>query len=188
MRTNALWAQALSLIVEASKHSPLLDYVIPGLTSSLLDITPRVFEYDGGRHSPFDLEGPGYITPHSHRYSFCAIVLEGEVRNTLFEESDEGALYDVRSLLYRGTPGSYHLVDDHVRSKFSLQSRTYSEGGVYFMGTSQVHTIEFAPGTKVLMLEGPTVRLESKVLLPVVDGKVINTMERDLSTFFRSEP
>lgn len=179
--------KALLSLVDACKHSAILDYVIPGLTSSLLDIKPRVFEYTGDGHFPLEVGDPGYITPHSHRYAFYAIVLSGHVMNSVYTEADDGEIFAVQTLNYGGKPGVYTLDREQSFRKFSPLHQNYFEGMFYYMAPNEIHTIRFRPGTKVLMLEGPSVSLSTKVLFPVVGGKVVNTMDRDMRAFFRSE-
>lgn len=156
-------------------NSSVKNYVIPGLTSSLVgggsSGTVRLFTCEREHEEP--------ICPHSHRFSFTCFVLAGEVRNRTWYQSTRGTEYEALQLIKTGEFGSYeHYVGE--RNNYVFDEVLYGAGAVYAMEFNEIHSIYFSEGAKVLFFEGPEEQNESIVLQPVVDGKTIPT--------FRIEP
>lgn len=163
-------------------HSPLHNYIVPGLTSSLIgahsaDGVARIFV---NSRTQFE-----HVTPHSHRFDFQCLVLRGEVVNILFEEGGDDR-YLASSMRYLGTPGQFE------RNKVSLLSWharrcTYRVGDWYGMTRDQVHSIIFSDDAVVLFLEGPQVTDTTIILEPWVDGEVLPTFKTEPWMFRKGE-
>lgn len=160
--------------LEQRLSSPVYNYATQGLTSRLLaGWQPRMFTTDGGTD---------FTLPHSHRYDFLSIVLEGSVVNRIWTSghfSNGRELYE-STLEYRGKPGEYTAETDPYGPRiWSHQAKRYERGQCYFMTSNEIHSIAFAPGSEVLILEGPTIRDRSVVLHPgpefVVDAGLFTT-------------
>src|SRR5688572_7069582 len=87
-------------------HSPIRNYAIPGLTSSLIGApspagTVRLFQNSRDHQEP--------IVPHSHRFDFMCWVLAGAVRNRVWRRAmsyDKNAdFYRSSRLIYGGKAG-----------------------------------------------------------------------------------
>lgn len=159
-------------------HNPIKNYVVPGLTSSLISRSEkgvvRLFE-----SSRQQVE---FVTPHSHRYNFRAFVLEGWVKNILY--SREGAnqhsipdLFQVSKL--SGTLGNYKqdLLDQHTFFSKESSHIAGEPSDTYSMLVNQIHSIYFSKGAKVLVFEDPEVSDHDLILEPVVEGIHIPTFE-----------
>jgi len=160
-------------------HSPVRNYVIPGLTSWMIGApsprgTVRMFDNERDHQET--------ITPHSHRFNFQCWVLSGSVRNRIWTESDfdhpsSGDLYEESTLRFSGAFGQYEESDDGSIGRWTYQDREYTAGQCYSMKAHEVHSIYFSRGTKVLFFEGPTISDASIILQPFVHGEVIRTFE-----------
>ncbi len=154
----------------------LRNYIIPGLDSYLLGGEEhgvvRLF------HSARDYAGP--ITPHSHRFDFTCVVLEGKVENRIWTQGapGHGDEFQKSELLYLGTPGKY----DHSvvkRDFYVSESVEYHSGEWYSMRSSQIHSIAFSADALVVFFEGPQTTDVSYYIEPVVDGRVIRTLVKE---------
>ena len=153
------------------RSSGVRNYAIPGLTSSLIK-TVRLFECSRSHEEP--------IVPHSHRFDFQCLVLEGTVRNRIWRRSvnGEGDVYAATELLYSGEgPGCYTGRGECSTSRYTRVDFIHGPGDWYSMKHHEVHSIFFERGTKVLFFEGPTVADRSLILEPYVDDQVIPTFE-----------
>lgn len=168
-------------------HSPVRNYVIPGLMSWLIGQPGkmgcvRLFECTRQHEEP--------VTPHSHRFDFLCRVLRGRVRNVIWERADhrnmDGAdLYQASKLIYGGEPGKYDRIEKFEQRRFTRVEREYEAGDTYKMAAEQIHSIFFDRGTVVQFFEGPTRRNDSLILEPVVDGEVIPTFKAEPWMFKR---
>lgn len=167
--------------IQAMKHSPVKNYAIPGLTSWLIGEksdagTVRLFECARDHQEP--------IVPHSHRFNFHCMVLEGVVTNIIWtKEKDpidgfgtpiEGTdRYAICEQKFKAM-GEYeiHQLDD---SRFKRTTHRYTMGDEYSMKAHEIHSIFFGAGTKVLFFEGPEVSQDSIILQPLVEGELIET-------------
>jgi len=160
------------LDVLSSMQSDMIDnYVIAGLSSSLLG---------GGKVRYFEnsREHLDSITPHSHRFNFACLVLEGTVINTLWHECDkeDGDKFRLTRLNYTGTIGEYSA--EQIADNYYKPSHyKYHAGEIYNMSHDEIHSIRFSRGAKVLFFEGPTVKASSHAIEPMVDGEIIRTLE-----------
>ena len=165
----------LYMLLKDMKSNTLTDYAVPGLESSLLkNGLFRLFEANR------DIEE--LIQPHSHRFDFMCIVLNGTVENTLYLEApynprivDSVNQWSRRELKRSTKDGfdGYLLSEDYELKGYRTRKVTYSGGQVYGMLHSQIHSIKFSRGAKVLFIEGPEVRDFSHVIQPVSNGKEI---------------
>lgn len=161
-------------VVDLMRGKTLNNYVIAGLTSTLLT---------NGKFRLFECERAHYdfITPHSHRYDLTSVVLQGEVTNTIFKPvldfESGGDEFVVSDLTFNDKFGSYEKVLRNSPQKFKATDKKYSAGHVYYMEFSDIHTIRFSKGAKVLVIEGPEVSNTSVCLEPRVNGEHIPTFE-----------
>jgi len=157
-------------------HSPVRNYVIPGLTSWLIG---EPSEHGTVRMFHSERQHEESITPHSHRFDFQCWVLEGTVRNRIWTETyfTGGADMYHRSILrYEGAMGQYRKEKLDL-GRWTPMDTIYQAGSCYSMSADQVHSIYFSRGCRVLFFEGPTEHDSSYVLEPYVDGEAIDTME-----------
>lgn len=148
-------------VLHTQAHSHLLDYVIPGLNSTLLKGV-RMFEMTRHQHH--------VIAPHSHRFDFACYVLEGKVTNKIWVPTaiDTADLYRETVLRYLGTPGNYAQRWGETK-KYISSVYTSQAGQWYTMSHDQIHSIHFDKGTKVIFFEGPEVSEESLILEPFIE-------------------
>jgi len=155
------------------RHSPIRNYIVPGLTSWLIMDDGgagklRMFECSREQHE--------FITPHSHRFDFSACVLRGSVENTLWVPVEAGGdEYVVTTTMYLGEPGKYES-GKQVVNRFVADSITYNEGEWYDMRHNEIHSIKFSRDALVLFIEGHEVSQCTQVLEPFVDKQHIQTM------------
>ena len=164
-------AHALIRIVEFMKSDKLENYVIAGLDSSLLkNGTVRYFENSRDHQDT--------ITPHSHRFDFACLVLAGSVANSLWNATNEsnGDFFEETQLIYDGGPGQYKRKVEG-RNFYRPVTTIHEAGDVYAMHADAIHSIKFSRGAKVLFFEGPTMLDRSLIIEPVVNGRVIPTLE-----------
>jgi hypothetical protein len=160
----------------AMRHSPVRNYVVPGLTSWLIGNpspagTMRLFECSRDHQEN--------ITPHSHRFDFQCWVLTGSVRNRVWREtsfSNEGDLFQRSSLTYDGEIGGYQRQAEGVK-RYVYTDTAYEADQWYSMQAHEIHSINFARGTEVLFFEGPTITNVSQMLEPFVNGAAVPTFE-----------
>lgn len=154
------------------KRSPLRNYIVPGLTSSLLGGEDKgvVRMFEMSREQLSD------ITPHSHRFDFECLVLEGTVINRVWAPNDKGDVYQRSQLKYKGEPGKYDL-ERADYDRYAYTAKVYGKGDWYGMHAEQMHSITFSVGAKVLFFEGPPVVASTYILEPFVDGVIVPTFE-----------
>jgi hypothetical protein len=155
------------------RHSTVENYVVPGLTSSLIGNpsasgTVRLFECSRNHQE--------VITPHSHRFDFECHVLEGTVTNRVWTPDSRGDEHQTIRLDYKGKIGEHKKYPQDIR-RWSYGTNFYQKGDSYSMTCDEVHSIWFSRDTKVLFLEGATKREFSIALEPVVNGVLIETMQ-----------
>lgn len=158
-------------------HSPVCNYVLPGLTSSLIGApsangTVRLF------HNSRDHQET--LTPHSHRFDFMCWVLRGSVPNRLWTKTFSGDRnadeYRTTTLRYQGEIGQYASEPGDV-GRWRYEDTQFTEGQCYSMRSHEVHSIFFSRGAIVLFFEGPSAAESSIVIEPVVNGETIPTLE-----------
>jgi hypothetical protein len=173
-------------IIRSARKNPLRNYIVPGLTSWLVkdrendnDVCIRMFE--------MEREFVWQVTPHSHRFDFECVVLEGQVLNTIYVDPEvemakhrfygtEPDLYRQTDLVYLGKPGQYRL-GAQIQVSMCIRTSLYEQGQTYRMDADQIHSIRFSKGTQVLFFEGPIKTNKSVYLEPIVNGQTIETMK-----------
>lgn len=168
-------------------HSPVRNYVVPGLTSWLIGEPSK---HGCMRVFTCEREHQECLTPHSHRFDFQSWVLQGQVQNIVWKqaaESDKNAdLFQTTLLEYKGKIGQY---EKHIGSveKWRANTMTYKEGDCYSMTAAEVHSIRFGRGAIVLFFEGPQVADSSIIIEPFVDDVAIPTFRVEDWMFKRGE-
>lgn len=157
-------------------HSPIRNYIVPGLTSWLIGGKSeagcvRMFECERSHEEA--------ITPHSHRFDFHCLVVQGAVRNVLWkrEYSLNGDLYARRPITFGGEPGVYEHGPAPEVNRYKRIETRYAAGQQYGMTHDEVHSIFFERNTIVLFFEGPSITDETFVLEPYCDSAVVPTFE-----------
>ena len=170
-------------------HSPLRNYIVPGLDSWLI-----MDRGDAGKIRMFHCtrEQHEFITPHSHRFDFTAHVVCGEVHNTIWLpdtrdlEYRDGDIFTQSNLMYMDKPGAY-AKDIETTGPYHHYTESYKAGRWYSMKANEIHSIKFARDTRVLFFEGPMQSRLTKVLEPFVNGRTIPTMRTESWMFQRGE-
>lgn len=189
LSTSQHGMDALAAAVLAMRHNRLGNYIVPGLTSHLIGGSDEV-----GRVRLFstDRSTRDVITPHSHRFDFTCLVLAGDVRNTIYRESQRGDEDWCLSTIDQvcGKDGLREFVHKRADSpaRFYREVTEYHKGDVYSMTTDEIHSIEFTKDAKVLFFEGPQLRSRSEMIEPWVDGKVVPTFRTEPWMFDRVQP
>lgn len=171
MQTNEL-----DNILDQMKNSTVNNYVIAGLSSSLIggeeNGCVRLFEQERFQQD--------FICPHSHRFDFTCLVLEGSVTNRIWLSADEktGDFFEEKRLTFTGQMG-VHEESLEGRGFYSHTDDFYGKGDFYSMEYNEIHSIDFSKGAKVLFFEGKNKSDSSIVLNPVVDGKTIDLFRVD---------
>jgi hypothetical protein len=167
--------------VLSMKGETVHNYVIAGLNSTVLTKgLVRLFENTRMHEDA--------ITPHSHRFDFTCIVLEGEVTNITWRRcrEEDGDLFQISELTYKGYIGSHTLTKLGL-GHFNPFKRVYRVGDTYRMSSDEIHSIRFGRGTKVLFFEEPYKTDKSVIIEPIVDGVHIPTYEVKEYMFIRGE-
>lgn len=170
-------------MLAAMKHSPVRNYVVPGLTSWLVGgASPqgcvRLFESEREHLEP--------VIPHSHRFDFQCLVLAGWVRNRVWMRSYGDGDWFVSSTHTKGRMGAYE-VKEGGRERFTYQDITYVAGARYEMNHDDIHSIWFSRGAKVLFFEGPEVVDFTTILEPVANNERVPTFKVEDWMFRRDE-
>lgn len=169
-------------------HSPVKNYAIPGLTSSLIGGLSergvvRIFQNERDHQES--------ITPHSHRFDFMCWVLRGYVINRVWKSASTFAAdadeYQKTILRYSGEIGCYEKEVSEI-GKWGYVDTEYSEGHCYHMKADEIHSIQFSRGAIVLFFEGATASDTSVVLEPVVDGETVPTFKVEPWMFKKPQP
>lgn len=154
-------------------HDPVRNYIAPGLTSSLIGKGSKgcVRLFESSREQQFA------ITPHSHRFDFLCVVIQGSVRNRVWTRSQvgQGDAF-VETKLNFDSMGKYEFEELRV-ARFTHQDHVHLKGETYEMKAPEIHSIYFGANTAVLFFEGPTVRNHSTILEPHVDGVKVPTFQ-----------
>lgn len=168
-KAHSLFEAPLGVLMGVA-HSPVCNYVIPGLTSWLIGehedgVTLRMFTASRHPREP--------IAPHSHRYDFRARVLTGSVEHTLWVPGDNlhGDEFEV---LHQSTPKTIGDFDctRGERGYWKPCTYPYDVNRIYQLLAEEVHSIQFDKGTIVLLEEQPD-RTNSFMLNPVVAGNTL---------------
>lgn len=169
-------------LIKSMARSQVRDYVIPGLTSSLIGGDGkgmvRLFSQEREHEEP--------ITPHSHRFDFNCLVLSGSVRNRVWSVNVDGDQYQETLLEHHGQFGDQTRRKAVGVERWAYREALYVEGEMYVMRAEQIHSIYFSRGAEVLFFEGPSHSSSSVILEPVSGGRVIPTFRVD-PWMFRKE-
>lgn len=169
--------KALAELLQQMKSDTVTNYVIAGLDSSLITKgCVRLFE-----NSREHLDS---ITPHSHRFDFVCLVLQGWVENTIWEEvkGQFGDEFQLSKIIYNGVIGQHTKIPNNV-GRFRSTTTRHDKGEYYSMESHEIHSIKFSKGAKVLFFEGPAKSNESVIIEPYVRGQVIPTFENKAYMF-----
>jgi len=166
--------QGLKHQLRLMANSPILNYATAGLTSQMIGGG----KYGKVRMFTADRDTREFITPHSHRYDFLCLVLEGEVVNTIYREevwaTPESNKFVVSVIEPTDQFGKFWSRQLRTAS-FTEDSSTYNAGDTYEMGHKQIHSIRFSKGSVVLFFEGPELSTTSHILEPFSDGARVPT-------------
>tara|TARA_R110002096_G_scaffold92501_2_gene209107 strand:+ start:303 stop:830 length:528 start_codon:yes stop_codon:yes gene_type:complete len=168
-------------MIQQMQTSKVSNYVIAGLDSYLLENgNVRVFKNSRNHQDQ--------ITPHSHRFDFACLVLQGHVVNKIWSECSEleGDFFESSKLTYSGEIG-VHSKSRDGRCWYKSTSKKYSVGEVYSMKAEELHSIDFGKDSVVLFFEGAQELNESYIIEPVVNGVVIPTYEKKSYMFIKDE-
>lgn len=160
--------------IESMRNSSIQNYIVPGLKSSLVGGNGKglVRYFECSRNHQEN------IVPHSHRFHFSCFVLAGTVHNTIWRNYGSGGdTYAVSSMKYESI-GKYQKEFSRV-AEFISETTNYNYGDFYHMHSSEIHSIRFSQGAKVLFFEGPEITNETMILEPFVDGKVVPTLKTE---------
>jgi len=158
-------------IIEQMKSSKVSNYVIAGLDSYLLENgNMRVFKNSRNHQDQ--------ITPHSHRFDFTCLVLQGRVINKIWIEctEEDGDFFEESKITYQGEIGK-HTRKQVGRNFYKVTEIIRNAGQTYSMTSDQIHSIGFSNNAIVLFFEGPQKSKSSVIIEPVVNGLVIPTYE-----------
>lgn len=166
---------ALVSLLEKMGHSKVHQYVLPGLTSSLIGGR----QFGKVRLLSADRATKEWVTPHSHRFDFVCLVLSGQVENILFVPGagDQYAKGIVRPDPHNSAFGAYLVQRTEEVDCYNEVSTIYRPGDMYSMSADEIHSIRFSAGAQVLFFEGPTTRSGSVILEPYSKGKTVRTFE-----------
>jgi hypothetical protein len=158
-------------------HSPVTNYVVPGLTSYLIG-SPS--EHGCVRMFHSEREHQECLTPHSHRFDLQSWVIQGSVTNIIWtpttDEDPNADLYKTTVLNYKGDIGQYTPSEGGV-NKWKAFAKRYSEGDCYQMNAEEVHSIRFSRGAIVVIFEGAQVSDSSIIIQPYVNDKLVPTFK-----------
>lgn len=159
-------------------HSPLLNYALPGLTSSLIggEGQGKVRLFTATR------ETQELITPHSHRFAFTCLVLQGKVTNRIYRPAPpgHGDLYVRSDIEWVGPKmGDYQMWPAPMPVEMAYEDTVYRDGQVYSMEHEEIHSIFFGRDSQVLFLEGKSVSAKSAILEPFVNGERVPTFKTE---------
>lgn len=159
--------------LEKMAHSPVRNYVVPGLTSWLIGAPS-----DKGCMRLFTSEREHLETviPHSHRFDFQCWVLRGTVRNRVWKHAYGIGDWFMLSTHTKGRMGGYE-VQEAGRGRFDYVDTVYSQDEWYSMTHSEIHSIWFGRGAKVLFFEGPQVVDHTTILEPIASDTHVRTFK-----------
>lgn len=159
--------QAASIVESSIDPSTTIkNYGVVGTHSSLLTQgRTRVFQA---------VEESHFVLAHNHASDLFCVVLKGEVYHNVFEEHPQGKPYLICE--QTGSLGDYQY-QGTVTKNFIRNYNAYEAGESYSLDAAEFHTISFAEGTTVLIVEGEPKGLKREVLFPMIDGAGYNPAE-----------
>ena len=159
--------QAASIVESSIDPSTTIkNYGVVGTHSSLLAHgRTRIFQA---------VEESHFVLAHNHASDLFCVVLKGEVYHNVFEEHPQGKPYLICE--QTGALGDYQY-QGTVAKNFIRNYNAYAAGESYSLEAAEFHTISFAEGTSVLIVEGEPKALKREVLFPMIDGAGYNPAE-----------
>lgn len=159
--------QAASIVESSIDHSTTIkNYGVVGTHSSLLAHgRTRIFQA---------VEESHFVLAHNHASDLFCVVLKGEVYHNVFEEHPQGKPYLICE--QTGSLGDYQY-QGTVTKNFIRNYNAYEVGESYSLEAAEFHTISFAEGTSVLIVEGEPKALKREVLFSMIDGAGYNPAE-----------
>lgn len=171
--------QAILDAIRPMRNSLLRNYIVPGLNSNLIGGA----EFGKVRLFSATRAARDFVTPHSHRFDFTALVLRGIVRNTIFSQhlqsQEEWCLSTIGRVCGADGLENYNHIRATEVSLWTQKTTVYVEGETYAMQFAEIHSIQFESDTEVLMFEGPQQTEFSRMLEPWVNGKVVPTFKTE---------
>ena len=160
-------SQAASIVESSIDPSTTIkNYGVVGTHSSLLAHgRTRIFQA---------VEESHFVLAHNHASDLFCVVLKGEVYHNVFEEHPQGKPYLICE--QTGALGDYQY-QGTVTKNFIRNYIAYEAGESYSLEAAEFHTISFAEGTSVLIVEGEPKGLKREVLFPMIDGAGYNPAE-----------
>lgn len=163
------------LMLEDMLHSEIRNYIVPGLSSFLVGGEDRGMI----RLFKSQRETREHIVPHSHRFDFTCLVLQGWAENTIFVQHEtEGDAFCVGTLCAESA-GKYEFEPGNCPSYWKSYTTRFNAGMWYSMSYCEVHSIRFSDDAMVLFFEGPEVEGCTTVLEPWAYGKRIPTFKTE---------
>lgn len=171
-------------VIKSMMNNGLGNYITPGLHSYLIGGEgfgkTRIFVADRQTRDT--------ITPHSHRFSFVCLVLEGVVWNTVYQKVlSENSIHEstcarwLKSTITQvcGANGVMEFTHNReaVPDWYKTTSHRYDKGSWYSMVKDDIHSITFSRGAEVLFFEGPEEQNYDYMLEPWVNGKLVPTFK-----------
>lgn len=156
-------------------HSAIGNYVLPGLTSSLIGGNGqglvRMFEASRATEE--------FIVPHSHRFDFVCLVLRGTVVNTVYTKASYGGDEFCEGRVVGAGLGRYEHLREDQPTVWGRNAAHYRQAEIYGMQAHEIHSISFSADAQVLFFEGPKVTETVTVLEPWALGKVVPTFKTE---------
>lgn len=172
---------ALLEVVRPMLHNTLDNYIVPGLRSSLVGDGK-----DKGKVRLFHAsrDARDFITPHSHRFNFAALVLEGTVVNSIYHraggfDGDSWVMSTIGQVCGMDGIQNYTHVREEKPEKWRRTDHVFTAGMVFHMSYEEIHSIVYHRNAKALFLEGPPVTDISVMLEPWVNGKLVPTFKTE---------
>lgn len=167
-------------------HSPVSNYVVPGLTSYLIG---NPSEHGCIRMFHSEREHQECLTPHSHRFDLQSWVIQGSVTNIIWtpanDDDPNADMFQTTTLEYKGVIGKYEMVRGGI-AKWKATARRYLEGNCYSMKAEDVHSIRFSRDAIVVIFESAPVSSSSIIIEPYVDKRLVPTFKVE-DWMFRKE-
>lgn len=178
--------EIISKAIEPMRNNTLRNYIVPGLTSHLIGGPKaglvRLFHAER--------ETLEFITPHSHRFDFTCLVLNGDVANTIFRPGytydEEWCLSTINQVCGKDGLNDYQHIREEKPSFWRGETLKYTTGDTYSMKHLEIHSIKFSKDTRVLFFESPQLTVTSQMIEPWVDGRCIPTFKTESWMFERA--
>lgn len=154
--------------IKEMMHSPIHNYIVPGLTSWKIGE-----DSDHGMVRLFTCsrDHQENIIPHTHRFNFQCQVIKGYVNNKVWIEDNDGDDFMVCDQIYSDI-GNYIYQQKEIK-RYSFVNKRYYEGQNYGLKHDVFHSIEFSKDSMVLFLQGKNLTNTSQVLMPYVNNEVV---------------